>query len=81
MNRLSIQIPRIILRNARNVSSIELQEKYSEKNPYDKNNNNYNEYYNSKQFKHKVNIKDNNNKSKYNPNILKNISIRDIPLL
>ena len=80
MNRLSIQIPRIILRNARNVSSIELQEKYSEKNPYDKNNNNYNEYYNSKQFKHKVNIKD-NNKRKYKPDILKNISIRDIPIL
>jgi hypothetical protein len=80
MNRLSIQIPRIIFRNSRNVSSIELQEKYSEKNPYDKNNNNYNEYYNSKQFKNKVNIKD-NNKSKYKPDILKNISIRDIPLL
>ena len=51
MNHLVTTIPRIIIRNCRNLSTIELQEKYTEKNPYPGNtNNNYNQYYNSKQF-------------------------------
>tara|TARA_B100000073_G_scaffold348353_1_gene366643 strand:+ start:1990 stop:2250 length:261 start_codon:yes stop_codon:yes gene_type:complete len=55
MNHLITSIPRIIIRNSRNLSIIDIQEKYTEKNPYPENtNNNYNQYYNSKQFTEQI---------------------------
>lgn len=86
MNHLITSIPRIIMRNCRHISTFDIQERYTEQNPYNKKSNEYNEYnnynqfYNSKQFLDKNNNFSEKKITKSN-DVLKNISNKDIPLL
>ena len=86
MNQLITPIPRIIMRNSRHLSTFDLQERYTEQNPYNKKcngynqDNKYNEFYNSKQFLHRNHSFSDKKLTKSN-DVLKNISTKDIPLL